>query len=1032
MLNDFPRKTIEDFKSSLGSTSRFIGEERVSARTRNRKAKGFFNSILGNYEKYDYNEFNRTVETKLPAFGSGDSSQTNEVANPSGVRMGVDVFSANEGYSVAQSRRDPGMVAGDLAQKIPEDPWVERPFIYAGENYEAIASGDFSNLEKTIPSFIMDPKFGLPNPVYNSEEGKKSRDEIRSAREKSTPLSRERITKERGLEHGGDTAALLLSLNPVGIGRAISASTLRSTATQAVTKRLLPASIKAGIKTGTESAKQVAGNMALSTTVRAQNAGSRILEKLISTGSKAKSNLTNINPLSQNILAKTTQKISSGLTAKNATGVVKGYGQSLLDIASGGTFSAGKMAVQRMKGQAISKWDALSAGGGFALDTFTLKMMTDQLAQEEGWNDDYGVFDYFKEDPTAVMKMAFTDFGMDAINYTNPINLIKDLSALVEASPEIAEMVTRDDSKGYGSVMEMYMENRPEAKEGVQKRSEGDDINQRPGNKALLWALKTNPPEELKEKYQDLKLDNETMEEFVVRQVGDDAQMWLMGSNYKDVRKSRVPELSEIEMFRLANQEQKAPIDEAQNNLKALLDINSDGALSQEERGGFKKLMETEKGKKVYNELESLIIEGRTTEALNKNIFNRVLADNIKRVLVAKSQSNTYSEEIEKGKIPEISTQAEYLSDEVYRKEIDSMNLSEKSEEFALPSTIKAQTTEGYSAFMESIDDLTSSSSQVFADQRRVVKKDERLNSQKQISIPSALTIVNDSLLEGSGEEQNLKTSLDSVKSGIGAGMEVYKGLPNMSFEDFTKAFELTFDTDIQDAAWAEAIPDKFKSKGFVPNFISRAGKWMSGSLLSPVAKMGEVMASRKAGYSIPVKTSDVRAFEQPSGEKYIINSQEKTYPVVKKSTGEISRDFAVEPGPGSANNSFWSEMNRKGLQPAAEGVIPPTSPSQSVPSVSLPAIDTSTLMDAAKMNKEAFATALESAKINKEAAESMQNITAETMNKFQVDIGGLDISGIADQLKASLGDQIKKLIEETLSKSLDYLNPFTNKPPGT
>ncbi len=61
-----------------------------------------------------------------------------------------------------------------------------------------------------------------------------------------------------------------------------------------------------------------------------------------------------------------------------------------------------------------------------------------------------------------------------------------------------------------------------------------------------------------------------------------------------------------------------------------------------------------------------------------------------------------------------------------------------------------------------------------------------------------------------------------------------------------------------------------------------------------------------------------------------------------------------------------------------------------------------------------------------------MQNITAETMNKFQVDIGGLDISGIADQLKASLGDQIKKLIEETLSKSLDYLNPFTNKPPGT
>ena len=124
--------------------------------------------------------------------------------------------------------------------------------------------------------------------------------------------------------------------------------------------------------------------------------------------------------------------------------------------------------------------------------------------------------------------------------------------------------------------------------------------------------------------------------------------------------------------------------------------------------------------------------------------------------------------------------------------------------------------------------------------------------------------------------------------------------------------------------------------------------------------------------------------------------------------------------------------MNRKGLQPAAQGVIPPTQPSQVTTAVSLPAIDTSALTDAAKMNKEAFDTALESAKMNKEAAESMQNISAETLNKFQVDIGGLDVSGIAEELKASLADQIKNLIQETLSKSLDYLNPFTNKPPGT
>ena len=253
-----------------------------------------------------------------------------------------------------------------------------------------------------------------------------------------------------------------------------------------------------------------------------------------------------------------------------------------------------------------------------------------------------------------------------------------------------------------------------------------------------------------------------------------------------------------------------------------------------------------------------------------------------------------------------------------------------------------------------------------------------------------------------------------------------------MTFEDFAKAFELTFDTDIQDEAWAEEIPEKFKSKGFIPNFFSKAGKWMSGSLLSPVAKMGEVLAAKSAGYNTPVRPSDVRTFEQPSGEKYIINSQEKTYPVVKKSTGELSKDFAVEPGAGPANTAFWSEMNRKGLQPAAQGVIPPTQPSQVTTAVSLPAIDTSALTDAAKMNKEAFDTALESAKMNKEAAESMQNISAETLNKFQVDIGGLDVSGIAEELKASLADQIKNLIQETLSKSLDYLNPFTNKPPGT
>ena len=267
-------------------------------------------------------------------------------------------------------------------------------------------------------------------------------------------------------------------------------------------------------------------------------------------------------------------------------------------------------------------------------------------------------------------------------------------------------------------------------------------------------------------------------------------------------------------------------------------------------------------------------------------------------------------------------------------------------------------------------------------------------------------------------------------------GIKVHKDLPPLTDTDFLKAVGLSFNQGVRGTDWEWMIPEEHKAKGLIPNFITsnikKAGKWASGNILSPIAKAGEIMASKAAGYINPVKPQEVKTFTQPSGQKAIINSQENTFKVTKGDSGHVSKDFAIEPGPGSANTSFWREMNQKGLKPAAAGSVPsvPGGPSASGVDVSMPAIDAGAMQEAAELNKKSGEIALEAAKLNQKTAETMSGITTETMNKVAVDVTGLDMGGLAEQLKDSLADQIKKLIEDTLSKSLDYVNPFTNKPP--
>ena len=346
-------------KRVWGENTEFAGPLEESTGYSSRQKEGRWNEFWGNTEGYSFTRQSRPIETKEPAYGnitqriiagaeSRRGTEFSEIENPSGVQQGVDRFArydsrGNKGYGTDSVSRDPGLVNVGQAL-LEEDPWIERPFIYAGEDYEALASGDLSNLDKTMPTFVMDPKFGLPNPVYNSDEGKEARDEIRAKRKKQTPLIKQ--YGSQGLKHGGGDVLLAASLvNPLTL--------LRTGATQAALRGGVRGGIGTSIKTGLHTAKTTASDMALSTAVKAQTAGRTLLEKIVSTASKATraasgQTLTAVPGL-------TARKI--GIQTFNKTWeITRGHlGRTLPDILSFGLFGASRAGLKMAKGQITKK-----------------------------------------------------------------------------------------------------------------------------------------------------------------------------------------------------------------------------------------------------------------------------------------------------------------------------------------------------------------------------------------------------------------------------------------------------------------------------------------------------------------------------------------------------------------------------------------------------------------------------------------------------------------------------------------------------
>ena len=74
----------------------------------------------------------------------------------------------------------------------------------------------------------------------------------------------------------------------------------------------------------------------------------------------------------------------------------------------------------------------------------------------------------------------------------------------------------------------------------------------------------------------------------------------------------------------------------------------------------------------------------------------------------------------------------------------------------------------------------------------------------------------------------------------------------------------------------------------------------------------------------------------------------------------------------------------------------------------------------------------LKASEQNLQAAQMLDNMgTKETLNKFSIDLSGMDLGDMTEQFKNAISEQIIALVRATIGKEIQSFNPFKNNPPG-
>ena len=977
------RRDLSDAKQEYGPNTVAVtnpSSRKITTQVTSDTGWDGWNEYFGITNDHTYTETSQSISTKEPAFGNigvrnnaflgeyRSGADYSEVENPSGVQQGYDTFrDLQNAYDTIDVQRDPGYATqafnkeGKVMEGLEEDPWIERPFIYAGEDKKALASGDLTNLVKAMPTFVMDPEFGLPNPVYNSEEGKKARDEIRAKRNKSTPLVKE--SKSQGLK-SGETPFLMAAsvVNPLALGRTVGTSALRA----AATSRGAASTLATGAKATINKARTSLADASISVGVKTQTAGWKIAENL----SKAAKSATSINPLNQGVLNSTSKGLQAGLS--KGLDLTKSHYANLPDMVLFGAPSIAKLGYQGVRsllGKQVAPGltkDAFWAGAGLGIDTVTLGAVAQGGYAQSGY--DLGMMeslDYLinDEDASVALRAGAIEVGADIADYgVDPSLMYRDILGMAGQGIEYGVDQLSNKGTPENSELEKIL--------AVDEKANLPINSEQPGFRASNdWIIKNIYGKEMSRDIlaaQDLGEKLKDPFKIVEEAIRGDGS--IGGRDFSDLSKYGAEGQGAIKLI-----ESNERIHSGLVFQKALEEKIFKYVGQKEPNSGDKvDLLRKERGDYKYTS-ESAV------SAIDTSLF--------------------------KGEAPEIKG--------------DNLNFFERAG--SLYEEIQESRDEGFKKLDKIQPKFLKSMGFGSAD---VAKAIQQLAPQGELDV-GGVKITDDKLYD-----------------------IVFETLREKMSEDVSNLREQLQTLNYEDVKYYRSEFEKQKSSnasGFIPNFLkSFSSPILKTSSLSPAAKFAEITASKIAGYSKPVAPGEVRSFTQPSGEKQILNTQESLFKVQNTQTGDVSSDFAIRPGPSVARSQFDRDLASNNLTPVAGGSIPSHIPNflsdqiaelfQNLGSASKTASEGGMSLAAgdARLIDSAAQLQLKASEQNLQAAQMLDNMgTKETLNKFSIDLSGMDLGDMTEQFKNAISEQIIALVRATIGKEIQSFNPFKNNPPG-
>ena len=901
--------------------------------------------------------------------GFMESLSDKNILDPAGV--GHSIRRAVHGAYEGSYSMDTGVVSEEVRQMVaPEEPWVERPYIYAGKHYNALTKGDLTPgettklLRETTPTFVRDSQYGMENPVYNTSMAKERRAELRALRqEKMNSDEWKKTVGQKGW--GNDKEASDRRMRSTRTFAGPFDWVLGLGAGKGATTALKQGAARTTVREGTEAAiKTTAGKLASGV---------------------------------------------SGETLKKAPGMAlklgKGYYKDMFpDMVTYGMYSAAiKPTVKTVVGAARNKgfgrsakqafnevsWKSAAIGG--AIDVGSLGLQVHMMLQDKGVN-------YSKAEIAKIMgnnwmetiEFLANEAKMDAIDWSNPYQFAQDMMTLAGSLKPAADMLLSDTKPSDAYLDEILK---------IKKNKENE---QQVETKFRLSDLLATPEQ--------------------LKQAKD------RGLNYRD--------LLARDVDLLANRpDVLGAIEKSAEDSMAILGKGGDEA----------KLQDLEENVINFNAFEGRFrrkLSAKVGAERQETTASDYMFDDSGFYFMQKGKRRNFTEE----EAAMWSNAA--LKDMAERQAQNPVETSfiNQGPRYATPGRTKERVHRQSPATQTMLQFISN------AHQAAI----EALQG-SDLDIGS---LSGDSIVRTAAQAKLMAASLRELEHPVRAGMLDLgdylgdEGPRIVSQSDFLEALmeaasempdeeQIKKRKELMKAARAtlakpdqESVTTASKAKGLIPNFIrtgiGKVGNWLSGASVSTMDKIAEVVESQKAGYTQPVKESDVRGFRQPNGEVYTINNQEKTYPVVNNNTGEVSSMMAIEPGQGPANVAFHSELKKRNLSPAAaEGVIPTPqniAGQSQVNQAGVAAIDYEAL---SALNGVADKLAEASQELAK-GAEYFTTSEMKTLNEIKVDVGGIDIGQITDQLKSSIAENIKAAVLQIIDEKLSGFNPLNQQPPGS